>query len=83
MTFSMIMIQASHTDYGGAIRECAMLHCNNASHKYHTVPDIYSNQNLPDVKSDSIKIMKKIFSVLAETYDVPEWFTNKYNAKNE
>lgn len=62
----------------GAIRECAMLHCNNADHRYHSVPDLYSDQNLPDVKSDSVKIMKKLFSVLAEIYDVPKWFTDKY-----
>lgn len=64
----------------GAIRESTMLHCSNADHKYHSVPDIYSNQNLPDVKSDSIKIMKKVFSVLAENYDIPKWFTDKYKA---
>lgn len=62
----------------GSIRESTMLHCNNPDHLYHSIPDIYSNQQLPDVKSDSIKIMKKLFILLAETFDIPDWFLEKY-----
>jgi len=46
----------------GSIRESTMLPCDNASHRYHCIPDIDANQSLPDVKSDCVKIMKKLFS---------------------
>lgn len=62
----------------GAVRESSMLHCNSANHQFHTVPDIYDNQNLPDVKSDSNKIMILLYMFLAGLYDVPAWFTDKY-----
>jgi hypothetical protein len=56
----------------GAIRESSMLACDNATHRYHTIPDIHLNQNLPDVKSDSFMIIKKIFLILAKTYQFPK-----------
>lgn len=62
----------------GAVRESSMLHCNSADHQFHTVPDIYDNQNLPDVKSDSNKIMIILLTFLAEIYDIPIWFADKY-----
>lgn len=62
----------------GAIRESSMLHCNNADHQFHAVPDIYDNQNLPDVKSDSYKIMILLYTLLAGLYDIPAWFADKY-----
>ena len=65
----------------GAIRESSMLYCNNADHQFHTVPDIYDNQNLPDVKSDSNKIMVLLCKLLAELYDIPAWFADKYFAQ--
>lgn len=65
----------------GAVRESAMLPCDSPSHQYHTVPDIYDNQKLADVKSDSFEIMKKLFVLLAELYEMPTWFGEKYNLK--
>jgi hypothetical protein len=62
----------------GAVRESAMLHCNSADHQYHTVPDIYDNQNLPDVKSDAYKIMILMCKLVTSLYDVPTWFSEKY-----
>lgn len=62
----------------GSIRESAMLHCNNAAHQYHSVPDIYSSQELPNVNPDTIEIMKKLFSLLSEIYGIPKWFLDKY-----
>lgn len=56
----------------GAIRESTMLHCDNVDHQYHSIPDIYSNQKLPDVKADSFKMVNKLLSLFKETYDVPE-----------
>ena len=63
----------------GAVRESSMLHCNSADHQFHIVPDIYDNQNLPDVKSDSNKVMLLLYTLLAELYDIPAWFTEKYS----
>jgi hypothetical protein len=65
----------------GAVRESAMLHCNSVDHQYHTVPDLYANQNLPDVKSHSIKVTKMFFALLAELYTIPTWFMDKYGLK--
>lgn len=65
----------------GAIRESTMLHCNNSSHQYHCIPDIHSNQSLSDVKSDCVKIMKKLFSILADIFEMPDSFINKYGIK--
>jgi hypothetical protein len=62
----------------GAIRESAMLKCDNAAHHYHCIPDIHSSQNLPNVKTDAIKIIKKLFALLTNIYDVPQWFLDKY-----
>lgn len=67
----------------GAIRENSMLHCNSADHQFHIVPDFYNNQNLPDTKSDSNKIMILLYTLLARLYDVPTWFKEKYLEKNE
>ena len=57
--------------FWGSIRESAMLSCDNAAHQYHSVPDTYSGQNLPDVKSDSMKIMKKLIALLSDIYEIP------------
>lgn len=62
----------------GAVRESAMLPCDNASHRYHSVPDISAGQILPDAKSDSFKVMIRLFSLMAEIYEVPAWFLEKY-----
>ena len=65
----------------GAIRESTLLHCNNASHQYHCIPDIYSKQSLPEVRSDCVKTMIKLFSLLADIFEIPESFVNKYGIK--
>ena len=56
----------------GAIRESTMLPCNKATHMYHSIPDINLNQQLPDVKSDSSKIIKKLFLLLRNNYEFPK-----------
>ncbi len=65
----------------GAVRECSMLHCNSADHQFHTVPDIFDNQNLSDVKSDSHKIIILLCKLLNELYEIPIWFEEKYLIK--
>lgn len=56
----------------GAIRETSMLKCNNASHQYHIVPDIFAVQNLPDVKADCFNIMMRLLDLLKQNYAIPE-----------
>ncbi|MUL36586.1 DUF5677 domain-containing protein [Gloeocapsopsis dulcis] len=56
----------------GAIRETSMLKCNNASHQYHIVPDIFGVQNLPDVKADCRSIMMRLLDLLKQNYEIPE-----------
>ena len=65
----------------GAIRESSMLSCDNPAHRYHNVPDIYSDQNLISVKPDCIKILNKCFSILNDVYTIPKWYLNKYGIK--
>lgn len=62
----------------GAVRESAMLYCDNAAHQYHAVPDIRADQELPDTVADSFKTMDKLLSLLIKTYDIPEEFQNGY-----
>lgn len=56
----------------GAIRESAMIACDNASHQYHGIPDVSARQNLSDIKSDCMEIMKKLFCLLSEIYQIPD-----------
>ncbi len=56
----------------GAVRESAMLRCDNATHQYHAVPDINANQSLSDTKADSFRMMQKLLSLLTGIYDVPK-----------
>ena len=56
----------------GSIRESSMLHCDNATHQYHSIPDIHLNQMLPDVKSDNYAIIKKIFLIISTIYEFPK-----------
>ncbi len=65
----------------GAIRESAMLYCDNVDHQYHSVPDLYANQILPDVKSDAYGVTKLLFDFFSELYETPSWFREKYQAK--
>ncbi len=65
----------------GAIREGAMIRCDNASHHFHAIPDIYANQTLPDVKLDSLKILKMVFRLFSELYETPSWFVDKHELR--
>jgi hypothetical protein len=52
--------------FWGAVRESSMLHCDNAAHRYHTVPDINFLQKMPSVNSDICKVMKKFTMLIDE-----------------
>lgn len=53
--------------FWGAVRESSMLHCENATHKYHSLPDINFEQKMPSVNHDIYKIMMKIQKLIDET----------------
>lgn len=54
--------------FWGAIRESSMLHCDNAAHKYHSVPDINFQQKLPSANNDMYKIMDKFSKLLDKVF---------------
>lgn len=62
----------------GAVRESAMLRCDNVAHQYHAIPDIMGNQILSDTNADSFKTMQRLLSLLIGIYDVPKELRNGY-----
>lgn len=54
--------------FWGAVRESSMLHCNNATHKYHSLPDINFEQKMPSVNRDVYKIIEKFSNLIDEEY---------------
>ena len=62
----------------GAIRESSMIRCDNPVHLFHTIPDIYSDQKLPDIKNDCLQVIKKFSLILSKIFDLPDWFIKKY-----
>ncbi|MDD2370003.1 MAG: hypothetical protein PHQ90_11940, partial [Sulfuricurvum sp.] len=54
--------------FWGAIRESSMLHCDNATHQYHTVPDISFEQKLADINHDIYSIIEKFSNLIDELY---------------
>ena len=60
--------------FWGAIRESSMLICDNPAHNYHTVPDYHSEQNLKSVHDDCDMLMKKLFELLSEYIDLPDFY---------
>ena len=56
----------------GAIRESALLKCNNPAHQYHCVPSIDNEVSLKSIFTDCVYIMNKIIHFLDSLYGVPE-----------
>jgi hypothetical protein len=54
--------------FWGAVRESSMLHCDNATHKFHSVPDINFEQKLSSVNSDIYKIIDKFYNLIEESF---------------
>lgn len=52
--------------FWGAIRESSMLHCDNPSHKYHSIPDVDFQQKMPSVNNDIYKIIDKFKNLVEE-----------------
>lgn len=61
----------------GAIRESALMICNNPAHKFHLVPDIDDDITLKSVLPDCIVIMNKTLSIIDELYSIPEALLNE------
>ncbi|TGL35933.1 hypothetical protein EHQ52_03975 [Leptospira koniambonensis] len=59
----------------GAIRESSMIICDNPAHRFHVIPDINFDQNLPDVKSDILLLTRKILLFIKGNFAVPENIT--------
>lgn len=55
----------------GAIRESALVKCNNPAHQYHCVPDVEDQNRLKSVLSDCIMVMNKTVSFLNDIYGIP------------
>jgi len=54
--------------FWGAVRESSMHHCDNATHKYHSIPDINFRQKMPSVNNDIYKIMNKFSKLIDENF---------------
>lgn len=64
----------------GAVREAAMVKCDNPAHKFHAVPDLFLKQNCSDVVPDMVNLMKRTMTLLSEEYSLPEWYIEKYKS---
>ena len=56
--------------YWSAIRESALLFCNNPLHNYHCVPDISGEQKLKDICGDYIFILDKIINIVKKELEI-------------
>lgn len=56
----------------GAIRESALLVCNNPAHMYHCVPDVEDKIQLKTVLPDCVMVMNKTLLFLDEIYGIPK-----------
>lgn len=54
--------------FWGAIRESSMLHCDNPSHKYHSVPDVNFEQRMVSINGDIYKLIDKFLKLIEETF---------------
>lgn len=64
--------------FWGAIRESAMLICDNPAHLYHTVPDYSREQMLYSVEDDCTMVMKKVFELLSNVIELPDFYLERY-----
>lgn len=55
----------------GAIRESALVKCNNPTHQYHCVPDVEGQNRLKSILADCIMVMNKTVSFLNDIYGLP------------
>ncbi len=54
--------------FWGAVRESSMLHCDNESHRNHSIPDVGFEQKMASVNHDIYKIIDKFSLLIGEQY---------------
>lgn len=54
--------------FWGAVRESSMLHCDNPTHRYHSIPDIYFQQKMSSISYDIYKIVEKFLKLVDESF---------------
>lgn len=64
--------------FWGAIRESAMLICENPSHLYHATPDYHLEQKLPTVMYDCELVLKKLMECISDYVGLPDSYVKKY-----
>lgn len=64
--------------FWGAIRESAMLICDNPAHLYHTVPDYSMEQMLFNVEEDCKLVIKKVFALVSGIVELPDFYLERY-----
>lgn len=62
----------------GAVRESSFFRCDKQDHLFHSMPDFFNNQSLPDIKSDSYRMIIFLLTFLRNQYEIPDWFCEKY-----
>lgn len=60
--------------FWGAIRESALLQCNNVAHNFHSVPDLQNQQKIADVTKDCIDILLSSIEILKENFEIPSTY---------
>lgn len=65
--------------FWSAIRESAMIFCNNPSHKYHAIPDYKCESNLPSVESDCRLVIDKAFMAVSNYLNFPDFYICYHN----
>ena len=56
----------------GAIRESALLKCNNPAHRFHCIPDVEDIQKLPSVWDDCKFVITQLVKLLSEEFGLPD-----------
>lgn len=66
----------------GAVRESAMVRCNNEAHQDHRLPDLGFKQKLPSVARDCRVTLLGCMELLKNEFGISSWFVDKYLVEN-
>lgn len=64
--------------FWGAIRESALLLCDNPAHRFHVIPDASGDQKLKSVAPDAGRLLGRTIDCLSRMIDLPLWFRQKH-----
>lgn len=62
----------------GAVRESAMVRCENDAHQNHRLPDLEFKQKLPSVARDCREALLGCMKLLKDEFGISDWFVDKY-----